>query len=392
VTAEIEGRRVPLVRSGDGRYSVTVPGDLAPGLHWARLSAAAPAGEVVTDSVRVYVRPAGWIRPPATFARGADGTIPVAVQVASRMGVDVRGAHLPLVAIAGDAVVALGEADSAGTYTGTVRGGASASRLVLASLAGDIQRRVVEIAPATPTPAAAALPAPGSRLPALALPPYSAAVRLEHPPAIDADLSDWPATVAQPVVLGPESHLLTDSTVYHGARDLSARLRFGWDDTTLYLAGEITDDSVTSGDAWDTDRVNFVFDMKHDTSPLTYTSANPPLNEWQDDDYWVFFRFGVAAVRRFGKVNADPVPGARLATRRTAAGWAYEAAIPRAALPGFVPFVGQAAGLQAFVTDGDGDRTATELMWSARWPYTADGLEWHLAELATLLFVDAPLP
>ena len=91
-------------------------------------------------------------------------------------------------------------------------------------------------------------------------------------------------------------------------------------------------------------------------------------------------------------MNADPIPGARLATRRTATGWAYEAAIPRAALPGYVPFVGQVAGLQVFVTDGDGDRTATELMWSAKWPYTADGIEWRLAELATLLFVDAPLP
>ncbi|MGD0484392.1 MAG: sugar-binding protein, partial [Gemmatimonadales bacterium] len=381
-------------------YSVTVPGDLAPGLHWAQLAATAPSGEVVTDSVRVYVRPAGWIRPPATFARRADGTIPVVVEVASRMGGDVRGAHLPLVAVVGDAVAPLAEDDSAGTYTGSVRAGAAASRVILASLVGDLQRRVVEIAspvgvragaaPGAPVSAHAAAGQGGAAAPSL--PTYAAAIRFEHPPAVDGDLADWPATAAQPVVIGPGSFLLTDSSVYHGAQDLSARLRFGWDDSTLYAAGEITDDSVTTGDAWDIDRVNFVFDMKHDTSPLTYASANPPLNEWQEDDYWVFFRYGQAVIRRFGKVNADPIPGARLATRRTATGWAYEAAIPRAALPGYVPFVGQVAGLQVFVTDGDGDRTATELMWSAKWPYTADGIEWRLAELATLLFVDAPSP
>ncbi len=387
VSAEIEGRRVPLARTGDGRYSVTVPGDIAPGLHWARLAATSPNGDVVTDSLRVFVRPAGWIRPPATFARGADGTVPVTVQVASRMGVDVRGAHLPLVAIVGDQVAALGEADSTGTYTGAVRAPADTGRVILASLVGDIQRRVVEIA----APAAAA-GAPRTTLPAPPLPMYAAAIRFEHPPAVDGDLGDWPVTAAQPVVLGPQSFLLTDSSVYHGAQDLSARLRFGWDDSTLYFAGEITDDSVTTGDAWDTDRVNFVFDMKHDTSPLTYTSTNPPLDQWQDDDYWVFFRCGQTVIRRFGKVNADPISGARLVTRRTATGWSYEAAIPRGALPGYVPFVGQVAGLQAFITDGDGEKTATELMWSAKWPYTADGLEWHLAELATLLFVDAPIP
>lgn len=384
VAATLEGRRVALTRTGDGRYSVTVPGDLAPGLHWTLLSATAPDGAIVTDSLRVYVRPAGWIRPPATFARGADGTVPVSVAVESRMGEDIRGAHLPLVAIVGDAVVPLGEADSTGRYTGHVRTPASAERLVLASLVGDLQRRVVEIAPAGPAPSVPSVPS--------VLPTYAAAIRFEHLPAIDGDLGDWPATAAQPVILGPQSFLLTDPSVYHGAQDLSARLRFGWDDSTLYVAGEITDDSVTSGDSWDSDRVNFVFDMKHDTSPLTYASANPPLNEWQDDDYWVFFRFAQTVIRRFGKANADPIPGARLVTRRTPTGWAYEAAIPRAALPGYVPFVGQVAGLQVFVTDGDGERTATELMWSAKWPYTADGIEWRLAELATLLFTDGPLP
>jgi hypothetical protein len=246
---------------------------------------------------------------------------------------------------------------------------------------------VVEIVPAASARARPVAPAGGR---GVDVPPYAAAIRVATAPAIDADLSDWPATAAQPVALGPQSFLLTDTAVYHCARDLSARIRLAWDDSTLYVAGEITDDSVTSGDAWDTDRVNLVFDMKDDTSPLTYTSANPPLNEWQDDDYWVFWRNGGTTIRRFGKTNADPVPGARLATRRTATGWAFEVSVPRAALPGYVPFVGQVSGLQVFVTDGDGESSATELMWSAKWPYTADGIEWRLAELAHLLFVDAP--
>jgi len=224
------------------------------------------------------------------------------------------------------------------------------------------------------------------------LPPCATAVRAASPPAIDGDLSDWPNTVARPLVIGPGSYVLTDTAMYHGAGDLTARLRFAWDDSTLYVGGEIADDSVTGGEAWDTDRVNLVFDMQDNTTPLTYASANPPLNEWQDDDYWVFWRFGGAVVRRFGKTNADPVPGARIATRRTPGGWSFELSLPRSTLTGYLPFVGQVAGLQAFVTDGDGEATATELMWSARWPYSADGIEWRLAELARILFVDGPHP
>ena len=405
VTATIEGRRVRLERSGDGRYSAVVPGALAPGLHWALVSATAPGGEVVSESLRVYVRPAGWIRPPQSFTRGADGTVPIAAQVQSRMGEPVQGAHLPLVAVVGDAVAPLVETDSSGDYVGSVRAGAAAARVVLASLAGDLQRRVVEIAAEGPAASGAGGAAAGAQRPAqpaapgvsgapapAALPVYAAAVRMERPPAIDADLADWPRTSGRPVALDAGSFLLTDSAVYHGPADLSASIRLGWDDSTLYVAGEIVDDSVTGGDAWDVDRVNLVFDMNDDTTPLTYRSANPPLNEWQDDDYWVFWRFGGTQVRRFGKTNADPVPGARLATRRTAGGWAFEVALPRSALPGYVPFVGQVSGLQAFVTDGDAEPTATELMWTARWPYSADGIEWRLAELALLLFVDAPSP
>jgi hypothetical protein len=366
-----------------------VTDELPPGLHWARLTATAPSGEAVTDSVRVYVRPAGWIRVPDSYVRGADGAVTVEAWLQSRMGVPVRGSALPLLAVVGDVASPLAWDSMTARYAATLRPPPAEGRVVVTSLVGDPQRRVVEIVPAASPRARPAAPAGGR---GVDVPPYAAAIRVATAPAIDADLSDWPGTAAQPVVLGPHSHLLTDTAVYHGARDLSARIRLAWDDSTLYVAGEITDDSVTSGDAWDTDRVNLVFDMKDDTSPLTYTSANPPLNEWQDDDYWIFWRNGGTTIRRFGKTNADPVPGARLATRRTRDGWAFEVSVPRAALPGYVPFVGQVTGLQVFVTDGDGESSATELMWSAKWPYTADGIEWRLAELAHLLFVDAPQP
>jgi len=387
VTATAFGRSIALSPTGDGRFSAVVTDELPPGLHWARLTATAPGGEAVTDSLRVYVRPAGWIRVPDAYVRGVDGSVTVEAWLQSRMGVPVRGSAIPLLAVVGDVATPLAWDSTTARYAATLRPPPAEGRVVVTSLVGDPQRRVVEIVPAASPRARPAAPAGGR---GVDVPPYAAAVRVATAPAIDADLSDWPGTAAQPVVLGPHSHLLTDTAVYHGARDLSARIRLAWDDSTLYVAGEITDDSVTSGDAWDTDRVNLVFDMKDDTSPLTYASANPPLNEWQDDDYWIFWRNGGTTIRRFGKTNADPVPGARLATRRTSDGWAFEVSVPRAALPGYVPFVGQVSGLQVFVTDGDGESSATELMWSAKWPYTADGIEWRLAELAHLLFVDAP--
>jgi hypothetical protein len=340
------------------------------------------------DSVRLLVRPGGWIRVPETFAREPDGTADVTAQMTTRMGVPLRQ-PLPLFAIVRDQAVPLLWRPGDRSYRAAVRIPDGEGTIVVTSLLGDPQRRVVRVVPGPPTfpPATGAIPLEDR----VDVPPFAAAVRMRFAPTVDGDDSDWPATTAPAVQMGRGSFVLTDTAVYRGEPDLSGHVRFAWDDSTLYVAGEFTDDSVTAGEAWDVDRVNLVFDMADNTTPVTYESANPTLDLWQDDDYWLFWRSGGQTVRRFGKQNADPVPGARLATRRTRLGWTFEVAVPRAALPGFVPFVGQVAGLQVFVTDGDGERTATELMWTAPWPYGADGIEWRLAELAHLLFVDAPI-
>jgi hypothetical protein len=386
VRATLLGRNLTLTRSGDGRYSATITNQLPFGLHWARLAATEPGGASVSDSVAVYVRPAGWIRVPQSYAREPDGAVHVTAEVQTRMGETLQQG-LPLVAIVGDEARPLLHGTTG--YAGFIRAPRAAERVVLASLTGDLQRRVVRLVPGPAT-----YPSPRGATPLfdrVAMPPFQTAVRSDRPIIVDGDLGDWPRTQAAPLRLDARSHLLTDSSVYHGDGDVSGLIRLAWDDSTLYVAGELTDDSVTTGEAWDVDRVNLVFDMKDDTGPVTYAGANPPLEQWQDDDYWIFWRAGGQAVRRFGKNSVDPMPGARLVTRRTAAGWSFEVALPRAALPGYVPFAGQVAGLQVFVTDGDGERVATELMWSARWPYGGDGIEWRLAELGYLLFVDAPL-
>jgi hypothetical protein len=221
-------------------------------------------------------------------------------------------------------------------------------------------------------------------------PALAVAVRLSRAPAIDGDAADWPRTAAAAVGIGPDAFLLTDTAGYRGARDLSATLRFGWDDSTLYVAGETRDDSVTGGDAWDADRVHLVLDLGDDDTPLTYAMANPPPPTWQEDDHWVSWRPGAGAVGRAGRVSMDSLPGVRMAQIRTADGWRFELALPRGALPGYVPFVGQVVGLQVFVTDADGAPAAAALMWSARWPYGPDGLAWRLADTGRLAFADAP--
>ena len=165
VTARIAGREVLLAPRGDGRFSANLPGDLPPGLHWAHLNASVlgSAADAVTDSVPVYVRPAGWMR--AEWA----GDV-LRVRVVGRMGAVVRGAGLPLVALAGDVLSPLIERDASGEYEGRVTGPAGVRQVMVVGLIGDLQRRVVDL------PGALA-PAQAGKWPE-AFPVAAAAVRL----------------------------------------------------------------------------------------------------------------------------------------------------------------------------------------------------------------------
>jgi hypothetical protein len=384
VTAEVAGRVVPLALRADGRYAVTVEEELPWGLHWARVTARLGDGTAVTDSQRLYVRPGGWIRVGDIAFREPEGRIWLDATLVGRLGREVRASQLPLVAIVADRATPLAWDSVAGRYEAFVWAPPEADRVVVAALTGDSQRRTIPIMEGRNDVDA-------GRTRRVDAPPTAAAVRLVRPPAIDGDLADWPPTEAAAVPIGPASTVLTDTATYRGAADLAGEVRFAWDDSTLYVAGAFTDDAVETGESWNADRVNLVLDMRDDTTPLTYPTPDPSLDQWQEDDHWVFWRAGSPVVRRFGRRNADPLDGARLATRRTTGGWSFEAALPAAGLPGFVPFVGQVAGLQVFVTDGDEDGRVAELMWAGRWPYNADGIQWRLAELARLLFVDAPI-
>ena len=221
--------------------------------------------------------------------------------------------------------------------------------------------------------------------------PFVTAARTRAAAVIDGDLGEWRGT---PAVIGQASHLLTNADLYHGAADLQAELWFAWDDSTLYVAGRVRDDSVTAGEAWDRDRINVVLDWRENDTPLSYgEDGAADVADWQVDDYWLFFQPFWAETpgvpRRIDRLGTHALAGARLATRRSVNGYTFELALPAADLPEYAPFVGHVAGLQLFVTDGDAERSATELMWSHRWGYSADGgLSWELPRMGRLVFVN----
>lgn len=383
------GRESVLTRAPDGSYVGELDG-LPPGLHDIELVARRDGGDVAVDTLRVYARPSGWIRVPRRV-EGEAGRVTIEATVRSRMGEVLDATALPLVAVVGARVVPL-EFD-AGTYRTPIDLPAGEHRVYVTSLTGDFLRRVVLASSRGEGPAVPVVS------PALSM-PFVAAPRMAAEPVLDGVPDQVPGQ--RLLEIGPASHVLTSPTAYpgstySGAADLDARIGLAWRDDGLYVSGTVRDDDVTMGEAWDRDRINLVFDWREDTTPLTYGSVSPPTTEWQADDYWVFFQpfdaeGGPGIVRSMGREGQRTLSGARLASRRTDDGYTFEVWIPASELPEFVPFEAQVAGLQLFVSDGDGGQPLTELMWSHAWGHTPDGgLAWELSRMGRLVFTGTPL-
>lgn len=136
--------------------------------------------------------------------------------------------------------------------------------------------------------------------------------------AIDGGLQEWPellpSTGDKPLRMGPGGQ-------WQGAGDASVRFNTSHDERFVYIAGEVTDDAITSGD-----RLDLRFDArwigtrKSDSQLRTggYLLSIPAPGEAADG--------GVAKpIPIVGTPSSKP---AQAAAVRTASGWTFEAAIP----------------------------------------------------------------
>ncbi len=122
--------------------------------------------------------------------------------------------------------------------------------------------------------------------------------RLESPPVVDGDLSDWPAAV--PVLfLGQENQV--GSGEWRGPQDASAMIRMAWDHQAIYFAVEVFDDKIVQTlqanqafSIFSQDSIQWAMDFKpnleragqgYDGNCYEYgfgkTSAGPTVYRWQ---------------------------------------------------------------------------------------------------------------
>lgn len=186
------------------------------------------------------------------------------------------------------------------------------------------------------------------------------AIRMESPPRIDADGSDWPATQvyrsAYQVYAAPD---------WDGTDDLTADWQLGWDSDNLYVLVSVVDDThvqtqignrIFRGDSvemqFDTDRPGDFGpelspdDIQINLSPGDFTGVPP-----------VAYRFQGTADG--GTRDMPDGLGVSLAARQTGTGYLLEAAIPWTDLD-ISPTGGLLLGLALNASDNDRPGTAVQ--------------------------------
>ncbi|MCP5055162.1 MAG: hypothetical protein GY937_00380 [bacterium] len=156
---------------------------------------------------------------------------------------------------------------------------------------------------------------------------------LNHEVTVDGDLSEWGRlrfVVDQPAAVGGHAE-------YGGASDASFRFDLRRDETHLYVAVDVTDDSIVSS----SDRI-----ARHQDAVLVSIDPRPKAERNQNGGLFALIRSGalsrmVSAMVTIEEAREDPIlalftggvaPVDVHASRRTTGGYTVEMVVPVAAL------------------------------------------------------------
>ena len=171
-------------------------------------------------------------------------------------------------------------------------------------------------------------------------------IRLVAPPEIDGHLGDWPS--GESIDLDRYTAFSFSGQI-DGPEDLSAVIRSGWNDETLYFAMEVHDDVLVtdSAEVWRDDGVEIGLDGLNDK------------NAWGSDDH----QYTIVADGRVAD-RSEPAADILASVLTYEGGYNIEVAIPMAKLIPGVPISGTVMGFTVGLhDDDDGDNWDAYLIW-----------------------------
>lgn len=206
---------------------------------------------------------------------------------------------------------------------------------------------------------------------------------------IDGDLSEW--DLSSPAVVEDASQVIRDASFWQGANDCSMKVYTAYDETNLYLAFDVTEDSVYGAidmlpvDGEDNLKIFLSTNPAADPARTAYETNDFLMYLIMDEGYWdtAIDRSMLKTEdrQRFVSVGMNGgesvIEGYELATVRTATGFTFECIIPWAALSNdkiaaYVPASGDTLGADFAITDISYPCPGTEYIPQMAWTGTKD--------------------
>ena len=206
---------------------------------------------------------------------------------------------------------------------------------------------------------------------------YYSSIRVEKPPVLNGDLSDWPGD-ALPIRMGSKEQYIAGYVEWEGEKDSSANVYTAWDDKWFYIGVEFQDDRLSSPCAgftvYNNDGIEIYFDTDHegDRTESRYSS--------DDHQYGFSLEQGRAVVYSWSQIgdysknsrislNLNPKSSQTLSGREFA-GYIMEGAIPMKEL-GILPRDGLQIGFNLAATDDDDPETVHPFFQEIQFSWTS---------------------
>jgi len=190
------------------------------------------------------------------------------------------------------------------------------------------------------------------------------AARRSAPPTLDGDLKDWPSfpcyTLDRAEQIG-----YGDPAAWGGPQDLSGSFCWGWDDSALYLAFDVRDDTLRAfkgANVWENDYVEVWLDVD-----LAGDFDQAKNNS--DDFQFGFMPGNFADIEPRAVIFVPPVPSARVreiqsVLVRTEGGYRGEIKIPFTVFGDALDLSQGVFGASLSFSDNDSDKPVQEMMIS----------------------------
>lgn len=219
---------------------------------------------------------------------------------------------------------------------------------------------------------------------ALAEQPTATAYKAAAPIVVDGSLDEW--KLDSPIVIKDETQVIRDVGYWKGENDLSCTTYVMWDETNLYIAVNVNEDTPFGAiemlplDGEDNFKIFISTDPSADPARTAYITNDFLLYLIVDNNYWdtAFDRSMVAKdyLQRFTTKGMDGgedvLTGYEKAAVTTATGFIFEAVIPwanfsNARIPVYTPAVGDTVNFNFAITDIDYPCPGTEYIPQMAW-------------------------